>query len=63
MIKALQYGLGISLILVGIESLFLPLLQGVLLILLGVFVLKADSTKGAWQDVKNKVRSLRKKKD
>ncbi len=62
MIKALQYGLGISLILVGIAGLFLPLLQGVLLILLGIFVIKADSNKGVWQSMKEKARNLSSKR-
>jgi uncharacterized protein YqgC (DUF456 family) len=55
MIKAVQYGLGIGLILVGIAGLFLPFLQGVLLIILGVFVLRAHSIKSAWITIKEKV--------
>lgn len=42
MLKVVQYGLGISLVLLGIAGLFLPFLQGILLILLGVAVIKAD---------------------
>lgn len=46
MFKPLQYGLGIALIIIGIAGLFLPFLQGILLIFLGAAVLKADSLKG-----------------
>ena len=57
--KALQYTIGIVLIVVGIAGLFLPLLQGVLLILLGVFILKADTSRGIWTAMKEKYRKLR----
>lgn len=62
MMKAVQYTLGIALILVGIAGLFLPLLQGVLLIVLGIFVLKLDASKGIWKSMKEKARSLRHEK-
>jgi uncharacterized protein YqgC (DUF456 family) len=42
MTKAIQYGVGIGLIIAGIIGLFVPLLQGVLMIIAGVVILKAD---------------------
>ena len=58
MMKALQYGLGISLIIIGIAGLFLPVLQGVLFILAGVVVLREENVKTAT----NKLRGYFKKK-
>ncbi|MFC1742024.1 hypothetical protein ACFL3V_05810 [Nanoarchaeota archaeon] len=62
MLKALQYGLGISLLILGIAGLFLPILQGVLLIALGIFVLKAHKMSDVWPNVKEKARSIRKRR-
>lgn len=42
MTKAIQYGVGIGLIIAGVIGLFVPLLQGVLMIIAGVVILKAD---------------------
>lgn len=61
MIKPLQYGLGIALIIVGIAGLFLPFLQGVLLIILGVFVIRAHRITNVWSEVKDTAKNLRKK--
>ena len=60
--KAVQLGLGIGLILLGIAGLFLPFLQGVLLIVLGVFVLRADSSKDLWLYLKEKKARLMKRR-
>ena len=57
--KVVQYGLGIVLILVGIAGLFLPVLQGVLLVILGVVVLRAHSLGTAWATIKEKAGRLR----
>jgi|GEM_PF-6758865 len=57
-LKSLQYALGVLLILVGIAGLFLPILQGILLIALGVVVLKADKISTVWPDVKSKTKRL-----
>lgn len=62
MMKAVQYTLGIFLIILGAIGLFLPVLQGVLFIVLGVFVLRADNMSDAWQSIKEKAGSLRKRK-
>lgn len=62
MLKAVQYGLGISLILLGIAGLFLPILQGVLLMILGVVVLRAHSLGNAWLSIKQKAGSLSRRK-
>jgi uncharacterized membrane protein YbaN (DUF454 family) len=48
MMKALQYSLGIGLIILGIIGLFLPILQGILFIVTGVVILRADSMQEAW---------------
>ncbi len=61
MMKAIQYGLGILLIMIGVAGLFLPVLQGVLLILLGVVVLRADSLKNAGANLKDYWKDLKKK--
>jgi uncharacterized membrane protein YbaN (DUF454 family) len=52
----LRIGLGVLLIAFGIAGLFLPFLQGVLMILLGVLLLKADSFGHAWRIVKKKLK-------
>ncbi len=55
MIKAVQYGVGIGLILLGIAGLFLPFLQGILLIVLGIFVLRAERMGDVWQGIRHRM--------
>jgi uncharacterized protein YqgC (DUF456 family) len=54
MIKAVQYGLGISFIILGIAGLFLPFIQGILFIVIGVLIIKAPSMAHAWERIKEK---------
>ena len=61
MIKAVQYGLGILFIILGIAGLFLPFLQGILFIVIGVLIIKAPSIGHAWKTIKEKVRLKSKK--
>ena len=61
MLKVVQYGLGIGFILIGIAGLFLPLLQGILFIVLGIFILRAHSLRGAWETLKEKAGRVKKK--
>jgi len=56
----LRVGLGVLLIAFGIAGLFLPFLQGVLMILLGVLLLKADNFGHAWHMVKKKFKKKKK---
>jgi uncharacterized protein YqgC (DUF456 family) len=63
MLKSVQYGLGIGLIIIGIAGLFLPLLQGVLLIILGIFVLRAHKAGSVWSGVKKTAHNFRKSKN
>ncbi len=60
--KSIQYGIGILLIIIGIAGLFLPILQGLLLIALGVIVLRADHLKTVWPDIKDKTKHIFRKK-
>ena len=53
MMKVVQYGLGIGLILIGIAGLFLPLIQGVLLIVAGFLVLRAHNIPKATRHLKH----------
>ncbi|MBN1544344.1 hypothetical protein JW898_02675 [Candidatus Woesearchaeota archaeon] len=62
MLKALQYGLGTGLILLGIAGLFLPLLQGVLMIVLGMLILRADKAGDIWMLVQQKVARIKGRK-
>ncbi|MBU2561780.1 MAG: hypothetical protein KKD17_05780 [Nanoarchaeota archaeon] len=62
MLKAMQYGLGIGLILLGIAGLFLPFLQGVLMIVLGVIVLRADRMGDVWIIIRQKAARLKGRK-
>ncbi|MBW2972213.1 hypothetical protein KY359_04220 [Candidatus Woesearchaeota archaeon] len=55
MLKVVQYGIGISLILLGIAGLFLPFLQGILMIVLGIVVLRAHKAGDVWLTIKEKV--------
>ncbi|MFH1064207.1 MAG: hypothetical protein V1729_03950 [Candidatus Woesearchaeota archaeon] len=54
MLKTIQYTLGISLILLGIAGLFLPILQGILLIGLGILVLRGHKVKDVWHNIRRK---------
>ena len=58
MIKAVQYGLGVGFIILGVAGLFLPILQGVLMIALGVFILKAPNMTDCWKQIKHKAGSF-----
>jgi len=56
----IKAGIGILLVILGIVGLFLPLLQGVLMILAGLFILKnRDLT---YKDIKSKLKDSFKKK-
>ncbi|MBW2964043.1 hypothetical protein KY363_01160 [Candidatus Woesearchaeota archaeon] len=59
--KVAQYTLGIFLIVLGVIGLFLPVLQGVLFIVLGIFVLREGNVSNLWQSIKDKTASLRKR--
>ena len=51
--KAMQYGLGIGLIILGILGLFLPVLQGILFLVAGFLVLRAHNLKKATRTLKH----------
>ena len=55
----LRKGVGVFLIVLGVIGLFVPILQGVLFILLGVSVLKSRSLRKSWKELKE--RRLKKK--
>lgn len=59
--KPIRYGMGISIILLGIAGLFLPILQGILLITLGILVIKGGGIRKNWNDLKKKVKPNNKK--
>jgi uncharacterized protein YqgC (DUF456 family) len=61
LLKGLQYGIGITLIVVGVIGLFVPVLQGVLMIALGVFILRAKSIPHIFQTIRKKWRKWRRK--
>ena len=46
--KLIKCIVGFSLILIGIAGLFLPILQGIILIVLGIVVLKSEELKDVW---------------
>ena len=52
----IKKGIGILLLILGVIGLFLPIIQGVLLILAGTAVLKGGSIKDNLKDMKNKLR-------
>lgn len=60
MAKAVATTIGIFLVVLGVFGLFLPLLQGILLILLGVFILKNRNM--SYQDIKLKFKNSFKRK-
>ncbi|NQU78990.1 hypothetical protein HQ545_04440 [Candidatus Woesearchaeota archaeon] len=51
--KAVQMSLGIILIMMGVVGLFLPILQGLLLIACGVLVIKGGSIRDVGTVIKN----------
>lgn len=52
----IKKGIGILLLVLGVIGLFLPILQGTLMILAGVAVLKGGSIKDNLKDMKNKLK-------
>jgi uncharacterized membrane protein YbaN (DUF454 family) len=55
-LKALRIALGVTLILVGIIGLFVPVLQGILFILLGLAILEAHFIKTFFSRICDKLK-------
>jgi hypothetical protein len=56
--NALRVGLGMIFIIIGVAGLFLPFLQGILMIVLGMLIIKADKV----GDIGHIVRDVLKRK-
>jgi uncharacterized protein YqgC (DUF456 family) len=52
----LRVFIGVVFILIGVAGLFLPILQGILLIALGILILRADKVGDVWSMVKKKLK-------
>ena len=55
-IKALKLSAGITLLIIGVIWIFLPIIPGILLIILGMFILEIDKEKKLITWIKEKIR-------
>jgi len=55
-IKVLKLSAGIALLVIGVIGIFLPIIPGILLIILGMFILEIDKEKKLITWIKEKIR-------